>query len=326
MPYMSIALVLAIREVCQVPDLHIPLFPRAGLVSRSAPSPPSWVETLRPVPISSPPQAPGTSLGTTTTTLPPTGPPHYDTSSSWPSEPSLVDLPTCPLRNTPVSLVEICGGIATGLEALLRAGHSIRSYAWADINPDAYLATKHRLLLLRSRYPRQLPAAAIQGWDRRLPFNANCLSPEGIQAMFPSGIDLVVAGPPCQPFSSAGRHRGLEDPRSKELLNVARMIHYLHHTQPHGVSYIIENVPGTDKHPEVRRMLGDLLWLDAPPCGSGYPEPTEKHCYGKIWPRNAPRRLPSMPYPLPSDASMTAYPMRACLLGALNLDSHTPRN
>ena len=157
----------------------------------------------------------------------------------------------------------------TGLEALLRAGNSIRSYAWEDINPDAYLATQHRLLLLRSRCPRQLPAAAIQGWDRRLPFNANCLSPEGIRAMFPSGIDLVVEGPPCQPFSSAGRHRGLEDPRSKALLNVARMIHYLHHTQPHGVSYIIENVPGTDKHPEVRRMLGDPLWLDAPPCGSG---------------------------------------------------------
>ena len=81
---------------------------------------------------------------------------------------------------------------------------------------------------------------------------------------------MVVAGPPCQPFSTAGRHRGLEDPRSKALLNVARLIHYLQHTQPHGVSYVIENVPGTDKHPEVKHMLGDpVLWLDAPPCGSG---------------------------------------------------------
>ena len=197
-----------------------------------------------------------------------------DTCTHWPSDPSLVDIPICPLRNTPVSLVEICGGIATGLEALLRAGHSIRSYAWADINPDAYLATKRRLRLLRSRYPRQLPATstAIQGrWDRRLPFNANCLSPEGIQAMFSSGIDLVVAGPPCQPFSTAGRHRGLEDPRSKALVNVARLIHYLQHTQPHGVSYVtVENVvPGIDKHPEVKYMLGDPVCLDAPPCRPG---------------------------------------------------------
>ena len=87
--------------------------------------------------------------------------------------------------------------------------------------------------------------------------------------MFPTGIDLVVAGPPCQPFSYAGRHRGLEDPRSKALLNVARLIHYLHHSHPRGVSYVIDNVPGTDKHPEVQRMLGVPVWLDAPPCGSG---------------------------------------------------------
>ena len=257
----------ALREVCQVPDLHIPLFPRAGLVSRGTLPPPSWVDTLRPVPISSPPRAPDTPG--TTATRPPTVSHQVESYTYWPRDPSLVDTPICPLRNTPVSLVEICGGIATGLEALLRAGHSIRSYAWADINPDAYLATKRRLHLLHSRYPRQLPATAIQGWDRRLPFNANCLSPEGIQAMFPSGIDLVVAGPPCQPFSTAGRHRGLEDPRSKALINVARLIHYLRHTQPHGVSYIIENVPGTDKHPEVKHMLGDPVWLDAPPCGSG---------------------------------------------------------
>ena len=87
--------------------------------------------------------------------------------------------------------------------------------------------------------------------------------------MFPTGIDLVVAGPPRQPFSTAGSNRGLEDPRSKALLNVAKLIHYLHHTQPLGVSYIIENVPGTDKHLEIQRMVGDPVRLDAPPCGSG---------------------------------------------------------
>ena len=60
----------ALREVCQVPDLHIPLFPRAGLVSRGALPPPSWVDTLLPIPISSPPRAPDTPG--TTATRPPT--------------------------------------------------------------------------------------------------------------------------------------------------------------------------------------------------------------------------------------------------------------
>ena len=249
------------------------LFPRAGQeCRRSIPSTP-WVETLRPLPIALPPHSPNiTPPRHTQPHHPLMRSLHSDPVPSRPglaSDPSLVGLPPCPLPDSPVSLVEICGGIATGLEAHLRAGHAIRSYAWADINPDAYLATKHRLQLLRTRYPRQLPASAIQGWDRRLPFNANCLSPEGISSMFPTGIDLVVAGPPCQPFSYAGRHRGLEDPRSKALLNVARLIHYPHHSQPRGVSYVIENVPGTDKHPEVQRMLGVPVWLDAPPCGSG---------------------------------------------------------
>ena len=50
---------------------------------------------------------------------------------------------------------------------------------------------------------------------------------------------------------------------------MARLIQYLDATQPAGVGYIIENVPGTDKHPEIQAMLGSPLHLDAPPCGSG---------------------------------------------------------
>ena len=120
--------------------------------------------------------------------------------------------------------------------------------------------------------------------------------------MFPAGIDLVVAGPPCQPFSTASRNRGLEDPRSKALLNVARLIHYLHHTQPFGVSCIIENVPGTDKHLEIQRMLSDPVWLDAPPYGSGAHRETLQ------------RR--SLHYPPPRAPSTTAYHERTWVHGA----------
>ena len=260
-------LVPAIREACGIPDLHVPLFPRADGQPR-VPRPLKAMDAPRhPLPRNSPPMAPDTPpRGIRPAPSDQTTPTPHET---WPNEPSLLQVPVRPLPQAPLSLVEICGGIATGLEALLRAGHSIRTYAWADINPDAHKATLHRLQRLQDRYPTQLPASAILGWDRRLPFNANCLSPDGITHMFPQGIDLVIAGPPCQPFSKAGRHRGLEDPRSKALLNVARLIYYLHSTQPGGVTYIIENVPGTDRHPEVQRMLGTPAWLDAPQCGSG---------------------------------------------------------
>ena len=42
------------------------------------------------------------------------------------------------LPATPLLVVELCGGLATGLEALLRTGHLIAPYAWSDIDPDAH--------------------------------------------------------------------------------------------------------------------------------------------------------------------------------------------
>ena len=65
------------------------------------------------------------------------------------------------------------------------------------------------------------------------------------------------------------RHKGLADPRSKALIQVTRLITHLQLTQPNGVDFILENVPGTDKHPAIAKMLGTPLHLDAPPCGSG---------------------------------------------------------
>ena len=74
----------ALREVCQIPDLHIPLF-RAGLVSRGALPPPSWVDTLRPVPISSPPPVSSSSGSLPHTTLPHTAIRLISTSTGAPS-------------------------------------------------------------------------------------------------------------------------------------------------------------------------------------------------------------------------------------------------
>ncbi|WP_416274472.1 DNA cytosine methyltransferase, partial [Limnohabitans sp.] len=91
-------------------------------------------------------------------------------------------------------------------------------------------------LALRARHPDQLPASALVGWDRRLPFNANCINPTSLHS-FPEGIDLIIAGPPCQPYSDAGRHRGTKDPRSKALIQVARLIQHLDCTQPAGIGY-----------------------------------------------------------------------------------------
>ena len=54
----------------------------------------------------------------------------------------------------------------------------------------------------------------------------------------PGDIDLLAAGPPCQPFSIGGNHKGLADPRNlfAEVARAARIL------QPKAI--LIENVRG----------------------------------------------------------------------------------
>jgi hypothetical protein len=65
--------------------------------------------------------------------------------------------PRYTLPQRPLHLVELSGGIATGLEAVLKARNAVASYIWADIDPDAHIAIAHRLTRLRHRHPNLLP-------------------------------------------------------------------------------------------------------------------------------------------------------------------------
>ena len=144
----------------------------------------------------------------------------------------------------------------------------MHSYTWADINPAAWTATRHRLTLLHARFATQFPMEASEGWDTRLPFNISSITPAMLTHCLPQGIDFIIAGPPCQPYSAAGLKKGIKDPRSLALIATARILTFLDGTQPSGVGYIIENVPGSDRHPAVKATLGTGTLLDAPPCGS----------------------------------------------------------
>jgi len=55
----------------------------------------------------------------------------------------------------------------------------------------------------------------------------------------PFGIDVIVGGVPCQPWSIAGKLQGLEDPRGKLWLDVFRLVKV---NQPK--AFIFENVKG----------------------------------------------------------------------------------
>ena len=67
--------------------------------------------------------------------------------------------------------------------------------------------------------------------------HGNCYSVTNAQ--FPSSVDLLVAGFPCQPFSALGSQPGLEDSKGLLFLEIVR---FLRVVQPKG--FLLENVPG----------------------------------------------------------------------------------
>ncbi len=81
------------------------------------------------------------------------------------------------------------------------------------------------------------------------------------------GVDVLVGGTPCQPFSSAGRRAGFADARSKLTLDFCRLADELH--APH---VLWENVPGVLWHDQGRTFAHILSLLSgaeitAPPSG-----------------------------------------------------------
>jgi hypothetical protein len=103
--------------------------------------------------------------------------------------------------------VELCGCLATGLEALLRAGYAIRSYICVDIDPDAHMDVSHRITHLRHQFPNLLTPEAITDWDSRLPMDVRTISHELLRATFPDGGDLILASPPMQAIHLPITHR-----------------------------------------------------------------------------------------------------------------------
>jgi DNA (cytosine-5)-methyltransferase 1 len=53
------------------------------------------------------------------------------------------------------------------------------------------------------------------------------------------GVDLVFGGPPCQPFSAAGKQRGVDDPRGTLVKEYLRIVAELEPKY-----FVMENVPG----------------------------------------------------------------------------------
>ena len=72
---------------------------------------------------------------TVTLQRPGTSPRLHITDHTVRRTPSLRHVPSYNLPDRPLKIVELCGGLAAGLEAFLEAGHAVTSYGWSNTKP-----------------------------------------------------------------------------------------------------------------------------------------------------------------------------------------------
>ena len=177
-----------------------------------------------------------------------------------------------------ITMLELCGGMAAGVEAAVLAGHKVNRYRYADINPTARKVAEHRLCNLTARYPHLLsPEAWADAF--MLPHDISHLQLHHLDAALGEHTQqvLVLAGWPCQDYSSAGL--GRQGKRAELLEKVTQCIAHLQRTQPQlPVAYILENVAMQHnfRHKHVREevaaavmtRLGEPVTFDAATVGS----------------------------------------------------------
>ncbi len=123
-----------------------------------------------------------------------------------------------PLDTTPIAweypsegicVLDLFGGISTGLATVFQVGISVRKYLYVERNETGKRVSSCHLALLMRRYPELLPRLAIRGYQRALPLDIALLGAQDLAKVGP--IDLVIIGWPCQGHTWAGRGEGLRD-------------------------------------------------------------------------------------------------------------------
>eukprot|EP00951_Prasinocladus_malaysianus_P044326 scaffold569649_cov15-Prasinocladus_malaysianus.AAC.1 len=182
--------------------------------------------------------------------------------------PTLRDLPEYPyLRSR----------LGTGLRTLLIGGHTIERYIFVDNHPSCvrWLIDKH-LPELSRLYPDQFPQEA---WEHRH-LAADLLTID-LDWFFSQEPDIIIASPPCQPWSLAsGLPRGYWDPRADIMRACVFIIQFCAFQAANrpvnsgrrklreNVGWIVENIPASAADPRTISMLGLPVVMDAKDCGS----------------------------------------------------------
>lgn len=167
------------------------------------------------------------------------------------SDMDVIDNNPTDTRPTVIDLFSGAGGLTGGLEA---AGW--RTIATVDCNADSVETLRRtrtaRIPIPHSRYCYLEGAILLEKDIAEV--SAADLRPKGANSRWRP--DLLVGGPPCQPFSSSGLMRSLEDPRGRLFLHFVRLAQEL---RPRFV--LFENVAGLVTAKSLEGKPGGVLRL-----------------------------------------------------------------
>jgi hypothetical protein len=128
-----------------------------------------------------------------------------------------------------IVLLELFGGIGSGLVAVLQTGLKVKCYIYVDVDEVARHVAKRHSRRLRTQFPELLATSAIKISFSTLVGDISLVSAEDIHRC--GHVDLVIAGWPCQGMSMAGKQNGLQDGRSSRFHDMIRVMRYLQTSQ-----------------------------------------------------------------------------------------------
>lgn len=129
----------------------------------------------------------------------------------------------------PINVLALCDGMSGGQIALTELGVPINQYYASEIDKFAMKQTQHN-------FPRTIQLGNIENWrEWDIDFK---------------GIDLILAGTPCQGFSFAGKQLAFDDPRSRLFFVFVDILNHIRKLNP-DVKFLLENVNMKKSHLEV---------------------------------------------------------------------------
>jgi hypothetical protein len=185
-----------------------------------------------------------------------------------PIKPLLRQLITWTPPKEGIALLELFGGIGTGLEALLQSGMVVQRYFYVDIDPTTRQVAASRMKEVTTRFPQQFATTTWKASFTFLPSDIQLIQKKHMELLGP--VDFIISGWECQGFLAAGFGEGLSDTRSGLFTDMVRLITWAQSISP-TLGYVIENTPSQldqrekvqEHYTLVKHYLGEPLLLDA---------------------------------------------------------------